>query len=102
MSFHGGCFSWLAARAVASVGTADEDGQKHDRNDQGATKVGKNQWSVFEVVHTAILQEFVTFRYEVALMAMSISSQDLIVFFCSFGVALVALNLYKLTQPAND
>ena len=30
----------------------------------------------------------------------SISSQDLIVFFCSFGVALVALNLYKLTQPA--
>ena len=52
------------------------------------------------MAHTAILQEFVTFRYELALMAMSISSQDLIVFFCSFGVALVALNLYKLTQPA--
>jgi len=31
---------------------------------------------------------------------MSISSQDLIVFFASFGVALVALNLYKLSQPA--
>ena len=30
---------------------------------------------------------------------MSISSQDLIVFFASFGVALVALNLYKLSQP---
>ena len=32
---------------------------------------------------------------------MSISSQDLIVFFASFGVGLVALNLYKLTKPAN-
>ena len=31
---------------------------------------------------------------------MPISSQDLIVFFASFGVALVALNLYKLSQPA--
>ena len=32
--------------------------------------------------------------------SLPISSQDLIVFFCSFGVALVALNLYKLAQPA--
>ena len=32
---------------------------------------------------------------------MSITSQDLIVFFCSFGVALVALNLYRLTQLQN-
>ena len=31
---------------------------------------------------------------------MPISSQDLVVFFCGFGVALVALNLYKLAQPA--
>ncbi|AHF64126.1 hypothetical protein Syncc8109_1770 [Synechococcus sp. WH 8109] len=31
---------------------------------------------------------------------MSISSQYLIVFFASFGVALVALSLYKLSQPA--
>ena len=31
---------------------------------------------------------------------MSISSQDLIVFFASFVVALFALNLYKLSQPA--
>tara|TARA_B100001741_G_C16169499_1_gene421712 strand:+ start:455 stop:568 length:114 start_codon:yes stop_codon:yes gene_type:complete len=31
---------------------------------------------------------------------MPISSQDLIVFFCGLGVALVALNLYKLAQPA--
>jgi hypothetical protein len=31
---------------------------------------------------------------------MSISSQDLIVFFCSFGVALVAVNIYKLSLPA--
>jgi len=31
---------------------------------------------------------------------MSISSQDLIIFFASFGVGLVALNLYKLSQPA--
>jgi len=31
---------------------------------------------------------------------MSISSQDLIVFFASFGVALVALNFCKLPQPA--
>ena len=30
---------------------------------------------------------------------MPISSQDLVVFFCGFGVALVALNLYKLAQP---
>jgi len=34
------------------------------------------------------------------LALMSISSQDLIVFFASFGVALVALNLYKLSKPA--
>ena len=33
---------------------------------------------------------------------MSISSQDLIVFFAGFGVALVALNLYKLSQSAKD
>ena len=32
--------------------------------------------------------------------SMPISSQDLIVFFCGFGVAFVALNLYKLAQPA--
>ena len=31
---------------------------------------------------------------------MSISSQDLIVFFASFSVALLALNLYKLSKPA--
>ena len=87
--------------AVTSVRTADEDGQKHDRNDQDATQVGGVHWSVFDVCHTANLQEFVTFRYESAFRVMSITSQDLIVFFCSFGVALVALNLYKLTQPAN-
>ena len=50
--------------------------------------------------HAATLQEFVTFRYELAFRVMSITSQDLIVFFASFGVALVALNLYKLSQPA--
>ena len=50
--------------------------------------------------HAASLQEFVTFRYELAFRVMSITSQDLIVFFASFGVALVALNLYKLSQPA--
>ena len=33
---------------------------------------------------------------------MSLSTQDLIVFFCSFGVACFALNIYKLTQPAKD
>jgi|TARA_B100002052_G_scaffold86988_1_gene79948 hypothetical protein len=33
---------------------------------------------------------------------MSITSQDLIVFFASFGVALVALNLYQLSQPAKE
>ena len=49
--------------------------------------------------HATTLQEFVTFRYEFAFRVMSITSQDLIVFFCSFGVALVALNFYKLTQP---
>ena len=33
---------------------------------------------------------------------MSFSTQDLIVFFCSFGVACFALNIYKLTQPAES
>ena len=33
---------------------------------------------------------------------MSITSQGLIAFFCSFGVALVALNLNKLAQPSKD
>ena len=31
---------------------------------------------------------------------MPISSHDMNVFFCGFGVALVALKLYKLAQPA--
>tara|TARA_B100000674_G_C37819366_1_gene905037 strand:+ start:157 stop:258 length:102 start_codon:yes stop_codon:yes gene_type:complete len=31
---------------------------------------------------------------------MFVTSQDLIAFFCSFGVALAALNLYRLAQPA--
>ena len=55
---------------------------------------------VFAICHAATLQEFVTFRYELAFRVMSITSQDLIVFFASFGAALVALNLYKLSQPA--
>jgi len=33
---------------------------------------------------------------------MAISTHDAIALFASFGVALVALNLYKLMQPANS
>ena len=33
---------------------------------------------------------------------MSFSTQDLLVLFGSFGMALFALNLYKLTKPANS
>ena len=29
------------------------------------------------------------------------TTQDLLIVFCSFGMALFALNLYKLTKPAN-
>ena len=33
---------------------------------------------------------------------MTFSTQDLLVLFGSFGMALFALNLYKLTKPANS
>ena len=33
---------------------------------------------------------------------MAFSAQDLLVLFGSFGMALFALNLYKLTKPANS
>ena len=33
---------------------------------------------------------------------MAFSTQDLLVLFGSFGMALFALNLYKLTKPANS
>ena len=33
--------------------------------------------------------------------AMAFSTQDLLIAFGSFGMALFALNLYKLTKPAN-
>jgi len=39
MGLYRGCFSLLAARAVTSVGTANEDSQKHDRDDHSATDV---------------------------------------------------------------
>jgi|TARA_B100001741_G_scaffold284803_1_gene260597 hypothetical protein len=32
---------------------------------------------------------------------MAVSTQDLLVLFGSFGMALFALNIYKLTKPAN-
>ena len=34
--------------------------------------------------------------------AVSVSTQDLIVFFCCFGVALVAVNIYRFSLPTND
>ena len=33
---------------------------------------------------------------------MSFSTQDLLVLFGSFGMALFALNLYNMTKPANS
>ena len=33
---------------------------------------------------------------------MSVSTQNLIVFFCCFGVALVAVNIYRFSLPTND
>ena len=33
---------------------------------------------------------------------MAFSTQDLLVLFGSFGMALFALNLYKMTKPANS
>ena len=32
---------------------------------------------------------------------MTFSTQDLLILFGSFGMALFALNIYKLTKPAN-
>ena len=37
-----------------------------------------------------------------ATRVMAFSTQDLLVLFGSFGMALFALNLYKLTKPANS
>ncbi len=33
---------------------------------------------------------------------MTFGTQDLLILFCSFGMALFALNLYKLSKPANS
>ena len=50
--------------ALSSVGTANTDSQKHDRDDHTATPKGEVCWNFFDLTHTAILQEFVTFRHE--------------------------------------
>ena len=54
----------------------------------------------FDLTDAASVPVFSLHYLKNLLGVMSLSTQDLIVFFCSFGVACFALNIYKLTQPA--
>ena len=44
------CFSYLAASAVTSVGTANENSQEHDRDDHAAAYVCKRELHAYETI----------------------------------------------------
>ena len=43
-----GYFSWLAASAVTSIGTSNENSQEHDRDDHAAIDIGVRRFHIDE------------------------------------------------------
>ena len=82
------------SKGLFEIGLGGTEGVGHKK--RGLTKVP------LERLDDASLRLRYISKQSYVTRAMAFSTQDLLVLFGSFGMALFALNLYKLTKPANS